>query len=295
MRYVIVIPQLRVLNANAISSPYTIGFPSMTAWMGSMHALQRRLNVEEPFCSLSFLGLGVVSHKFSLDVYRDRGTYNNLLIGTGNPMTKKGERPPFIEEGKCSFTVSIAIEVDGFSMQSKDLLMERIQSIVRGSLKIAGGDVIDVRSPILFAMDDDGDLEQLKKVLMPGYLLIERKDLMLDAMGEGMDAMNAMLEYLKVFNSCTSETAVEWKRKRKIPGYIVPISVGFQRVSGFFESRFQRDLTAPHCFAESVVTLGEFIMPYKVKSLDEMLWHYCFQGDKLYLCINQNIKNKEKI
>ncbi|MCB1977589.1 MAG: hypothetical protein KDE66_11370 [Nitrosomonas sp.] len=34
MRRFLLIPHLKIHNANAMSSPYTIGFPAMTAWLG---------------------------------------------------------------------------------------------------------------------------------------------------------------------------------------------------------------------------------------------------------------------
>ena len=39
----LILPRLSVQNANAISSPLTHGFPSMTAFLGLMWALARRL------------------------------------------------------------------------------------------------------------------------------------------------------------------------------------------------------------------------------------------------------------
>ena len=39
----LVLPRLRVQNANAISSPMTWGFPAITAFTGLMTALERRL------------------------------------------------------------------------------------------------------------------------------------------------------------------------------------------------------------------------------------------------------------
>lgn len=39
MRRFILISHLKIHNANAMSSPFTIGFPAMTAWLGVIHAL----------------------------------------------------------------------------------------------------------------------------------------------------------------------------------------------------------------------------------------------------------------
>ncbi|HNN29958.1 MAG TPA: type I-F CRISPR-associated protein Csy2, partial [Agitococcus sp.] len=45
------------------------------------------------------------------------------------------------------------------------------------------------------------------------------------------------------------------------------------------------DSTTPHRFAESVITLGEFVMPYRISDIDQMLWQYHVdQSQNLYLC-----------
>lgn len=40
--YLLVLPHLHVQNANAVSSPLTHGFPSITAFLGLMWALERK-------------------------------------------------------------------------------------------------------------------------------------------------------------------------------------------------------------------------------------------------------------
>jgi len=44
IRRILLLPHIKVINANALSSPFTIGFPAVTACMGAVHALQRQLN-----------------------------------------------------------------------------------------------------------------------------------------------------------------------------------------------------------------------------------------------------------
>ena len=46
---ILLVPRLHIHNANALSSPFTIGFPAMTAWLGAVHALQRKLKLEKTF------------------------------------------------------------------------------------------------------------------------------------------------------------------------------------------------------------------------------------------------------
>ena len=65
----------------------------------------------------------------------------------------------------------------------------------------------------------------------------------------------------------------------------MPIATGFHGITELSQARNQRDPNVPHRFAESIVTLGQFIMPYRITNLDNMLWHYHVDLEKnLYLC-----------
>ena len=90
---------VRIHNANAFSSPLTIGFPAMTAWLGAMHALERKIRCNEALSSIRLKKLAVSCHDFDLQTYKGPGDYVNSVIITSNPLRKKGssfERPPFI-------------------------------------------------------------------------------------------------------------------------------------------------------------------------------------------------------
>ena len=52
----LVLPRIRVQNANASSSPMTWGFPAITAFVGFMVALERRLGAD---AGIRFQGVGV--------------------------------------------------------------------------------------------------------------------------------------------------------------------------------------------------------------------------------------------
>ena len=55
---ILVLPHLRIQNANAIASPLTHGFPSITAFTGVMWALERKL--AQAGVPLQLHGVGVV-------------------------------------------------------------------------------------------------------------------------------------------------------------------------------------------------------------------------------------------
>ena len=85
MRYFILIPHLKLQNANAMSSPYTIGFPAMTAWLGGVHALQRKLQANG-YNDIILDRMAISCHDFDLQTYKGHGDFVNSIIGTANPL-----------------------------------------------------------------------------------------------------------------------------------------------------------------------------------------------------------------
>ena len=292
MRHFLLIPHLKIHNANAMSSPYTIGFPAMTAWLGAVHALQRKL--KQQGCDLNLNKVAVSCHDFNLQTYKGRGDFVHSIVGTANPLDKDGNRPAFIEEARCHLEVSLLIEIESSSKRQRDQLLELVNGIV-ASMKFTSGDVLSAKPCTILNFDDDEDQsQQLRPILnklMLGHVLIERRDLVIQSMKEGKDALDSVLDYLKVTHSSTQdeEGKVTWTSKRKAQGWLVPIAVGFQGISELGHAKNQRDVNTLHRFAESVLTLGEFVMPYRIESIDQLLWQYHVDlENNLYLCQNQN-------
>ena len=290
MKSYLLIKHLRVHNANALSSPYTIGFPAMTAWLGAVHALQR--GIQKKGISEIFLTKTAVScHKFRLHSHRGKGDYVNSIIGTANPLKKNGERPSFIEEARCDTEISLLIEVTGVDGDNKVEVSACIQEQVN-RMKMAGGDILSFNGIELCFIDGENEQQEraLIRRLMPGYVLVERRDLMTNSMAAGKDALEALLKHLQVDHYMNVDEAgnESWNTVKKEPGWLVPIAVGFQGVSELGKVTNQRDQQTLHRFAESVVTLGEFKMPYRFKKIDEMMWHYSADPEQsLYVCKNQ--------
>lgn len=291
----ILIKNIKVQNANALSSAFTIGFPAVTAFIGFMHGLQRKINTFEEFFAVNFKSLIICCHKFKIHTYKGNKDYNRSIVGTANPLTKDGKRPSFIEEGRCNFTVSLIIKTNDTIHSDNAGELESLISKLIQKMKIAGGDVLslgNIKCQNVVNTNDSG-CKRLMTSLMPGYVLVERRDLIEKSMKEGKDALDSLLEYLSLNSTCIKKDngEVEWETKRKELGWLVPIAVGFQGISPLTEKGktiCQRDPNYCHRFAESIVTLGEFKMPYRV-SLDEAEWQYDKYDEKnnLYKCVNQ--------
>lgn len=288
IKRILLLPHVNIHNANALSSPFTIGFPAITAWLGAVHALQRKIN-ESGLPDVIFKKVAIVSYTMDLQTYKGPGDYVHSIIGTGNPLDKDGERPSFIEEGRCHLDVSLLIEYTPITKDDEASLIDRVDHHLNASMKIAGGDILSFRKPTLHRIEEgsDTELRRLTRKLMPGYAIIERRDLVINAMEQGQDAIDAILDYLAVHHSCEQDDSgnVTWTSRRKTAGWIVPIATGFHGISELGKAKNQRDPDMPHRFAESIVTLGEFRMPHRIRSLDEIFWHYHTDTkNNLYLC-----------
>lgn len=294
MRKFLLLKNIEVQNANALSSPYTVGFPAMTAWLGFMHALQRHVQKKEQ-CQTKFNSVGVICNKISMKVFPDKSE-NRLIMSKNPPSTRidtkfikkdgKPENKAFIPEATCNLNVSLLIEHDAVQKNEADALCESVKSIL-STVRIAGGDILTVSAIKNNVVDENNEMElrRLTRQLMPGYFIKARRDLMFDAMQEGQDAIDALLSYLVINGTRdqNNDDKVSWEKKTA--GWLVPIATGFHGITDLNKVEGQRDHETLHRFAEAVVTLGEFVMPYRAQSLDEMLWHYRVDlENNMYLC-----------
>ena len=298
MRPFLLIPHIRIHNANAMSSPYSIGFPAMTAWLGAVHALQRKLQQLPDFENLCLSKVGISCHQLEVQTHRSKGDFVSSIIGTGNPLDKDGSRPSFIEEARCHVTVSLLIEMSESDPEWEESLPIAIAPILR-QMKMAAGDVLSFREPQVLYLEE-GNASELKKLtqrLMLGHVLVERRQLLQDyvATNPEQDVLHALLAHLHIRHRVAVDANQEaiaignnqylWEASRLQAGWLVPIAVGFQGISPLGLAQNQRDANTPHRFAESVLTLGEFVMPYRIERIDDMLWHYHVDAEQdLYVC-----------
>lgn len=84
---------------------------------------------------------------------------------------------------------------------------------------------------------DEDKHESVRKVisaLMPGYVVIERRDLMEGKELEGKDSLDRLLHYLKVHQTAEKDESGKvtgWKYEKAADGWIVPLAVGFKGLS----------------------------------------------------------------
>jgi CRISPR-associated protein Csy2 len=294
MKKILLIPRIKIHNANAMSSPYTIGFPAMSGWLGFMHNLQRKLSVD--FANIKFNGIAVSVHEMNLHTYKGENDFNYSIISKRNPMGKDGKPTAFIEEARCDLSVSIAIEYENIDTKEIDNFYQKLTTTLH-QLKIVSGDVMGFNEDKIktLIIKEEKDFRSFIRYLMPGFCLVLRKDLALKEMQSGKDGIDAMLEYLKITTIINVKDKKQTKTfSRKEKGWIVPIAVGFQGISDLSELKNSRDNQTPSVFAESIVSLGEFIMPYRFDSIEQLFWRYKPDiENNLYLFENNFINNNQ--
>lgn len=294
MKQVILIPRVKIHNANALSSPYTIGFPAMSGWLGFMHNLQRKLNID--FNNVKFTGVAVSIHEMNLHTYKGENDFNYSIISKRNPMGKDGKPTAFIEEARCDLEVSIAIECENLNPLEIESFYQKV-SMLLNRLKIVSGDVLNFKEIKSFNLKNNDDFKRFIRYLMPGFCLVSRQELMQKEMQQGKDAIDALLTYLKTTTSVVinkkGEQSKTYSTKEK--GWIVPIALGFQGINDLSVVQNSRDNQTQHRFSESMISLGEFIMPYRFDNIEQLFWRYETDIEKnLYLCKNNFINNQQE-
>ena len=282
------IPRIKIENASALSSSYTIGVPSMPAWLGMMYAMQRKLR-EKYFSDITFRSVGVCYHEVKVKRYKPKDGFKYSIIGSRNPLVGKNAAPrSFMEVPTLDMTVDLLYEFDGVDPdETTDETFPKIIRKTLQTLRACGGNITSVGSQaqLVFKKDDE---DKLKRFMMPGYTIIERRDLLKDGNGDNIDQMlNALAIYAKAKRD-ENENFDKWEYGRKQEGWIIPIGVGYKGLSPLGNVENQKDRSYPHRFVEGITTLGECKMPITLETLEDMMWHFDYNEDEaLYLCVNE--------
>ncbi|HRK86823.1 MAG TPA: type I-F CRISPR-associated protein Csy2 [Alcaligenes sp.] len=308
---VLLIPHVRVQNANTISSPMTHGFPAMTAFLGFMWALNRKLAQEG--IPLSLNKVGVVCHWHQ---ELAQGSYVKTFNLTRNPVDKKGDTAAIVEEGRIHLDLTLVFEVQSMGEGSRlaDLDAVRLQELAQRvtdhvqTLRIGGGSVLESarnrvsrQCPSLYCWPQDLQEQQnlfrdIRRRCLPGFALVSRDDLLQEHWAElkGDDPNASLLDAwldLSRFNYRSRETEegqIRWEHDRS--GWIVPIPVGYGALGALQAGGTvlnARDSATPFRFVESVYSIGQWIGPHRLESPSDLLWYADFhEPSGAYLCRN---------
>ena len=306
--HLLVLPHLRIQNANAISSPLTHGFPSMTAFLGLLWALERKAH--KAGIALEFNAIGVTSHDWQEQV-SDGGFVKSFRL-TRNPVDKDGSTAAIVEEGRIHLELSlvIAVHAEHWDTQAQAADLAAITDLLAG-MRVAGGTLLptarpDSRRHRPWLADFTGNSGDKRKAfrelcvrLLPGSALVARDEL-IDARLALMQTENPQATRLDAWLSLSrinwryqpgeKDGKGEWLNDRKDQGWIVPIPVGYGALGELHPAwavANARDATTPFRFVESLYSVGEWISPHRLHSPQQLLWYADSRPDDgLYRCRN---------
>ncbi len=302
----LVLPRLRVQNANCISGPLTWGFPAPTAFLGFIHALQRCFAHSR---NIRFEGVGIICHRFNPQVFKHSGGHTQVFRLTRNPVDKHGNATAFVEEGRAHMEVSLVVGAcDTMTPKKGGLFANEVMASVE-SMRLAGGSILPVRSGRLYegqwwslSEDLQGQAEQfrkLRRLLLPGFALVHRPDYLADSLAElrksqpQANALDALMDLSRLNiepNERDPGKPSRWSIRRK-PGWLVPLPVGYAALTSILEPgsvKGARSESTPFAFVESLYSLGEWLSPHRLTSLDQLLWYSKTDSDTgIYQCANK--------
>lgn len=298
INHILVLPRLRIQNANAISSPMTWGFPAMTAFMGTMQALERKLPDD---INLVFNEIGVVCHH--IDPQVTIGGVSRAFHLTRNPVDKTGSTAAISEEGRAHLEVSllIGVESDGGNdletEERRQAIAQELYQQVQG-MRIAGGSVMppNTNQPryqpelINFDAKEEESARQWRKLrrrLLPGFALVLRDDRLaehtaaLQKSDAGATPLDAWLDLSRINHECQmvqgagGKEEAQWSIRRPYSGWLVPIPVGYAGISKLFdpgEVASARATNVKFQFVESLYSVGEWVSPHRIKDPEDLMW-----------------------
>jgi CRISPR-associated protein Csy2 len=163
---------------------------------------------------------------------------------------------------------------------------------------------------------------QLRRHLAPGFVLVSRAQLLADHVSalqkERADstALDALLDLCALHYTPPTLTTADaeidtgegdesadvqavnlptvaskdWTVSRRKPGWLVPLPVGYAAISQLYapgEVKNARDNDTAFRFVESVLSLGEWVGPHRIKNLHDLLWRHHAQPEAgLYVTHN---------
>lgn len=308
--HLLVLPHLHVQNANAVSSPLTHGFPSVTAFLGLMWALERK--VRAAGLDLAFKAVGTVCHDHQEQV--TEGGFVHSFRLTRNPIGKDGGTAAIVEEGRIHLELSLvfAIRSERWNREpeTRNADIAAVAELLAG-MRVAGGTLLPPTQPErlryrpwsldLTGTEDDRQAEfrKARMRLLPGFALVSREDRLemrlaeLQAEDPAATRLDAWLSLSRInrrYQPGEKDGKGEWLDDRKGKGWIVPIPVGYSALGEVHAPSSvanARDMSTPFRFVESLYSVGEWLSPHRLHSPQQLLWYTDSQPDNgLYRCRN---------
>lgn len=293
--------RIKILNANAISSPLTYGFPALTGFTGSIHNLSRKIAQIDELAHIRLDGVLLACHDCNVQTYRENAYKDYSFIQSRNPILKSGKTAPIIEEGKCHLTVSLMVGVYSSEFFLSD---DEIEKLKENALtlfcqqRLAGGSIISVDkfNPIQFIELEN--INEFKNELLPAFVLMDAHHQLaeitqkLQEKNPNATALDALIE-TAVLHHIPDDKGDKWQTQsiKKGRGWLVPMPVGYQGISPIFEAGEMANNRNPEYasqYVESIYSLGKWVFPHRIDDLAKAFWYQIYKPEQDLYLVQQN-------
>ena len=284
LKYYLLFDHVKIHNANAISSPLTYGFPAISGFLGAIHALNRKIESDDP---IYLDGVLIACHDCDVQVYRPNNYADYTFRLTRNPLAKNGDTRSIIEEGRVHLDVSLIVEVKIEDRETLDDVndQEKFINQIRQKLyqqRIAGGQVIEIESVGLYSASES--LDDLTQALLPAFVLVEAQQELQEITAElqqkdpNATALDALVETAMLHHHPQEKDQWQTTSVKQGRGWLVPIPLGYQAISPLFEAgtvEHARSNQHPTQFVECIYGLGKWVFPLRLQeNLSQAFWRY---------------------
>ena len=296
-------------GANTISSPLTYGFPAITGFLGSFHAMSRKMADDESLSEVSLGGVLLACHDCQPQMYRPN-SYNNYTFNqTRNPIKKDGKTASIIEEGKCRLVMSFVVEVLADTTLTTEQQASAIQNTKQWiqQQRMAGGSVRGLArfEPVQFF--DNSDISAVIPQLLPAFVLMDAQNefaqIINDVQKDDPDAtpLDALIEVCALHQIPETQKNGDTKwlttSRKSGHGWLVPMPVGYQGISDRYDAGVMQNVRNPEYpsqYVEAIYSLGKWVYPQRLNRIGgehdiaNAFWRYYYDADDaLYLVTQQ--------
>lgn len=242
--------EAEVANANAWNG-IQLGMPAITAFMGFMHALQRKVAQKIP-CKFSGLAIGV--REYAMREYENDKGYHYLNLPLPGDIPGEGTKIDrhIMNQAYIDLSLNLILRVQYDSLHSRKEFLRAVEKYMY-NVRIAGGNISRFAVKLL----KEGEIP-------PAFYIRDCTEEMMTYPGD--DILSKML------------AALEDKAHR----YSV-IANGFRAISDLGHVEGQRDADTLHAFAEQTYTIAEYIPAKAIQDIEALMFAYDHTGVS-YLC-----------
>lgn len=299
MSTIVVFGPYRLQGCNAMHNDLCQGIVAPSALAGFAHATDLKLRAEGNPLGIAGAGVIVHDHEFAPGQPKLPLSGSDLRSGKG--------AASIVATRTVDATISLIVEIvepsfpDEISHDDTKDAVNEISALVAGS-RLGGGVLHPIfngrfRTTLGIAYDQN-TLRMFLRRHPGGWFLKDRHDLLTDLARQFDDPMDALLHALVMVPLDEAEMAkveaapkARIKRRRNVPGAVVPVAVGYAAIE---TPKARRTLRSPkgthlHVYAESVTSLGEYVHLGRTLRHEEggifdgAIWRYRPDGNALFV------------